>query len=164
MTAAIDVVNRILAELGPAPTARSLVEALIPEIADSCIVFRREANAYRIEAWAHLDPAKHPLLDELARIHRPAADDPRNPVATVGRSNKGVLVSWITRAHVERATDDPRVHAIFDAFGPRNIVVVPIRAGDYVLVAAMSNSPRKFYEDDLEFLTQLAGRIAPLLP
>jgi GAF domain-containing protein len=41
---------------------------------------------------------------------------------------------------------------------------VPIRAGDYVLVAAMSNSPRKFYEDDLEFLTQLAGRIAPLLP
>jgi GAF domain-containing protein len=30
MTAAIDVVNRILAELGPAPTARSLVEALIP--------------------------------------------------------------------------------------------------------------------------------------
>jgi hypothetical protein len=43
-------------------------------------------------------------------------------------------------------------------------VVVPIRNGDYVMVAAISDTPRKFFEDNLEFLTQLATRLAPLLP
>ena len=85
-------------------------------------------------------------------------------MAHVGRTGEGVLVTWITRQNIERATDDRRVHAIFDAFGPRNIVVVPIRDGDYVFVAAISDTPRKFIEDDLEFLTELATRLARLLP
>ena len=163
MTAAADLVTRILDELGPAPTLPQLIAALIPEIADSCLVFRRDHERYRLEAWGHIDPAKSALLDELAKIHQPSVEDPRDPVAIVGRSGRGVLVSWVTRQNVERVTDDRRVHALFDAFGPRNIVIVPIRNGDYVMVTVISDSPRRFFEDDLEFLTELADRLAPLL-
>jgi GAF domain len=164
MTASIDFVNRVLDELGPAPTPATLVAALVPAIADSGIVFQRLNDRYDIVAAGHIEPAKGPLLEELKRIHHPSVDDPRDPVALVGRTGTGALVMQATRQSVENATDDPRVHAIFDAFGPRNIVVVSVREGDYVLVAAISDTPRSFYEDDLEFFTQLATRVAPLLP
>jgi len=162
--AATDLLTRILEVLGPSPTPESLVAALIPETADTCIIFRRTGDQYDIVAWGHIDPAKGAVLERLTRIYHPSTDDQRDPIAGVGRSGKGVLVSWVTRNNIERATDDPRLHAIFDAFPPRNIVVVPMRNGDYVTVAAISDTPRKFYEDDLEFLTELSARIAPLLP
>jgi hypothetical protein len=56
------------------------------------------------------------------------------------------------------------VHPIFDALGPRNVVIVPVRNGEYVFVAAISDTPRQFIENDLEFLTEIATRLAPLLP
>ncbi len=164
MAALTDFVTQLLERLGGAPTADSLVGALVPEIADACLVFRRTSGRYDLVAWGHIDAAKGALLDDLATFHHPSADDPRDPVAHVGRLGKGVLVTWVTRQNIERATDDKRVHAIFDAFGPRNIVVVPVRNGDYVFVAAISDTPRKFIEDDLAFLTQLATRLAPVLP
>jgi hypothetical protein len=164
MAALTDFVTQLLERLGGAPTADSLVGALVPEIADACLVFRRTRGQYDLVAWGHIDAAKGALLDDLATFHHPSADDPRDPVAHVGRLGKGVLVTWVTRQNIERATDDKRVHAIFDAFGPRNIVVVPVRHGDYVFVAAISDTPRKFIEDDLAFLTQLATRLAPVLP
>lgn len=164
MPAQTDFAARIVSTLGKAPTAQALVSALVPETADSCIVFRRAEHRYSAVAWGHYDPAKTALLDQLAAIYHPDAADGRDPIATVGRSGRGVLVSWVTRANVERATDDPRVHAIYEAFGPRNLVVVPIRDGEYVMVASISDTPRKFIHDDLEFLTDLAARVAPLLP
>ena len=102
-------------------------------------------------------PGKAHGLDNLAAIYNTRTDDPRDPVALLGRTGKGVLVSTVTRAHIERATDDERVHAIFDAFGPRNIVVVPLRGGEYVIVAAVSDTPRSLYEDDLECLRVTAA-------
>jgi GAF domain-containing protein len=164
MTASIDFINRIVDELGPSATSETLVAAVVPEIADSCIVFRRAGNQYDVVASAHIEPAKASLLDEVKRIHHPSIDDPRDPVALVGSTGQGRLVMWPTREKIEAITDDPRMHAIFDAFGPRNIVVVPVRNGDYVLVAAISDTPRTFYEGDLEFFTDLATRVAPRLP
>ena len=164
MAASIDFINRIVEELGPRPTVDALVSAVVPETADSCIIFKRAGDRYDVVASAHIEPAKSRLLDELKRIHHPAVDDERDPVAIVGRSGEGRLVMWPTRRNIETITDDPRMHALFDAFGPRNIVVVPLRNGDYVLVAAMSDTPRTFYEDDLEFFNRLASRVAALLP
>ncbi len=114
-------------------------------------------------AYGHMDPDKSAVLDELAYVHRPAADGSRDPVAQVGRAGKGHVVAWVTRQNVERATADTRIHAIFDAIMPRNIVLVPVTGGDYVIVAAISDTPRRFFDDDLEFLTMLARRIAPML-
>lgn len=164
MTASIDFINRIVDELGPSPTPETLVAAVVPELADSCIVFRRAGNHYDVVASAHIEPAKSVLLEEVRRIHHPAIDDPRDPVALVGRTDQGLLVMWPTRQNIEAVTNDPRMHAIFDAFGPRNIAVVPMRHGEYVVVAAISDTPRTFYEDDLAFFTELATRVAPRLP
>jgi len=164
MAALTDFVRQIVEDLGATPTPDRLVAALVPELADACLVFRRAKDRYDFVAWGHIDPAKGALLDEMATFYHPSTDDPRDPVAHVGRLGKGVLVTWVTRQNIERATDDKRMHAIFDAFGPRNIAIVPIRNGDYVFVAAISDTPRKFIEDDLEFLTHLAARLALLLP
>jgi GAF domain-containing protein len=164
MAALTDFVRQIVEALGARPTPDRLAAALVPELADACLVFHREKDRYHLVAWRHIEPAKGALLDELATLYHPAVDDPRDPVAHIGRTGKGVLVTWVTRQNIERATDDTRVHAIFDAFGPRNIAVVPIRNGEYVFVAAISDTPRKFIEDDLEFMIELAARVAPLFP
>jgi hypothetical protein len=79
MTASTDFVTRILDELGPAPMPSTVIAALIPEIADSCLMFFRADGRYRMVAWGHIDPAKSALLDELATFHQPAVDDPRDP-------------------------------------------------------------------------------------
>ena len=111
----------------------------------------RENGRYRMVAWGHIDPTKGAVLDNPALIYTPRnrgraqSDRDRRPI---GPGRAGPVGE---RQNIERATDDTRVHDTFDAFGPRKIVVVPLRDGDYVMVAAISDTARSFYEDDLEF-------------
>jgi hypothetical protein len=74
------------------------------------------------------------------------------------------MSTWIRREQVETITSDARVHAIFDAIRPRNVVVVPLeRAGERygALVMALSSSGRRFIEGDLEFFREFAARVGP---
>lgn len=137
-----------------------------PELTDLAQVFVRRGDELHLVAYRHIDPTKHAVLSELARVHRPSLDHPTDPVALVVRTGEPRLVTWVRREHVERATSDPRVHAIFDAIQPRNIVIVPleregVRYG--AIVVAMSSTSRRFIEGDLEFMSELARSIGPRL-
>ena len=166
MSAAADYVTALLEGLGSSPSPQTVVEALVPEVADLVQLFVRVDNELRLIAFRHLDPDYHPVLEELAKIHRPSLDHPSDPVAHVVRTGEARWSQWIRRADVERVTADTRVHAMFDVLQPRGIVVVPLRRDGAcygALVVVLSSSGRRFIEGDLDFIAGLAARIAPLI-
>jgi GAF domain-containing protein len=164
MTAPADYLALLMNSVGPSPTAQRIVDALVPEFADLAQVFVSEGDRLRIVAFRHIDPEQHPVLEQLAAAHRPSIDDRRDPVAQVLRSGEPRMSTWIRREQVETITSDARVHSIFDAIRPRNVVVVPLeRAGERygALVMALSSSGRRFIEGDLEFFREFAARVGP---
>jgi hypothetical protein len=166
MVAATNHLTGLLEQIGSAPTAQDLVNALVPESVDIAQVFLVRDDRLQMVASRHIDPAYQPALDELARIHRPLLQDPRDPVAAVIRTGEPRLSTWVRRQDVERATSDVRVHEIFDVVQPRNIVVVPLERESVrygAIVVAMSSTSRRFIEGDLEFMCELATRVGPIL-
>lgn len=166
MTAAADFLTLLVRQLGDEPSALDVVSALVPEVADLAQVFLLDGNHLRLAAYRHINPEQHPVLDELARVHRPRLDHPTDPVAHVMRTREARLSTWIKREHVERATADARVHAIFDVIQPRNIVIVPLELDSDVfgaIVVAMSSSSRRFMEGDLEFMRGFAKQVSRIM-
>jgi hypothetical protein len=166
MASATDFVALLLERIGPAPTPDDVVKALVPEWADLAQLFARRGNEIHLLAYHHIDPAFHPILDELARVHRPSVDHATDPVASIIRTRTPRMTTWVQRKDVERATSDTRVHAMFDAIGPRNIVLVPLARGNEAygaLMVAMSASSRHFVDGDLEFMVFVAEKVGPIL-
>ena len=161
-----DFVTFLLEQVGAEPTPADVVAALVPEAVDLAQVFVVKGEELHLVSYCHIDPAFHPILEELARVHRPRLDSPIDPVAHVVRSGKPAMSRWIERRDVERATGDVRVHQIFDAIRPRNIIVVPLVAADRAfgaIVAAVSSSSRRLIEPDLELMASFARRVGPVL-
>jgi hypothetical protein len=155
-----DPVARLIRRLGDTPTPEGLVDAIVPEVADACIVFHREGTQLNIVALGHMDPAKHALLAELVDLYHPSTVDARDAIGIAAATGEGRVVSWITRQNVERASDDSRIHAVFEAVAPRSVVIAP--TGDYVIVTVISDTARRFFEDDVETLRTLGTRLRPM--
>lgn len=166
MTAEIPYLTALVASVGRAPTPQDVVDALVPEVADLAQLFLRVGDALRLVAFHHIDPEQHPILEELANVHRPSIDHPEDPVARVIRTGLGRISTWVRREDVERATKDTRVHNVFDVLQPRSVVIVPLsRDGNHfgALVIAFSTSRRQFVEGDLEFMREFAARVGPAI-
>jgi len=166
MGAAADFVTGLIERMGGSPSPQEAVDVLVPDVADVVQLFVRVGDELRLLAFRHIDPDYHPVLLELAAIHHPPLDHPTDPVALVVRTGEPRLSKWAQRAHVERATPDVRVHAIFDVLQPRALVVVPLRRDDTcygAMVVTLSSSGRHFIEGDLDFISGLAARLGPLI-
>ena len=166
MSAATDFLTMLIERLGPSPMPQDLVDALVPEAADFVQVFVRVGHELRLVAFRHIDPGYHPVLQELARVHHPSIDHPADPVAHVMRTCEPRLSTFVRREHVEHVTADTRVHAMFDVLRPRNVVIVPLQNADAcygALVIVLSSSSRRFMEGDLEFMSELAARVGPIV-
>jgi GAF domain-containing protein len=166
MSAATDFIAALIERLGPAPSPQEVVDVLVPEAADLVQMFVRVNDELRLTAYRHINPEHHPILQELATVHRPSIDHPTDPVALVMRTREARLSTWIQRAHVERVTPDTRVHAMFDVLRPRAIIIVPLSAGPVcygALVIVLSSSGRRFMEGDLEFMKEFAARVGPIV-
>ena len=164
MAASTDYLTGLVAGLGTSPSPQALVDALVPETADLVQLFVRVGDELRLVAFRHINPDHHPVLEELARVHRPSIHDPADPVAHVVRTGEARLSTWVRRDQVERVTPDTRVHAMFDVLRPRNIVIVPLAgpSGRYgALVIVLSSSGRTFVQGDLEFMREFAERVGP---
>lgn len=166
MSAAADFLTILIDRLGASPSPQDVVDALVPEAADLVQAFVRVDDELRLVAFRHIDPEHHPVLQELAAIHRPSIDHPADPVARVIRTGEPRLSTWVRREHVEEVTSDTRVHAMFDVLRPRNIVIVPLCRNQVcygALVIVLSSSGRRFIEGDLEFMQEFAARLGPKL-
>jgi GAF domain-containing protein len=166
MTAAADYLTSLVQAIGSSPSPQDVVDVLVPEAADLVQVFARHGDELRLVAYRHIDPEHHPVLEELAKIHRPSIDHPTDPVAHVMRTGEARLITWVTREDVERVTPDNRVHAMFDVLQPRNIVFVPLCRENTcygALVVTLSSSGRRFMEGDLEFMREFGAKVGPAI-
>lgn len=164
MSPSTDFLTMLVDRVGASPSLQDVADGLVPEAADFVQAFVRCGNELRMVAFRHIDPGHHPVLQELANVHRPSIDHPADPVAHVMRTCQPRLSTWVRRRHVEQVTADTRVHAMFDVLQPRNIVIVPLCRDDGcygALVVVLSSSGRRFIEGDLEFMQEFAARVGP---
>jgi signal transduction histidine kinase/PAS domain-containing protein len=134
----LDAASTLLtASLDYEDTLRSLVHLAVPEYADWCVLdlVTPDGTAVRA-AWAHRDPDKAMLLEEMVRAYPPGsrADGAPSLLAAV-RDGRSVLFAEMTPARMrEAAVDDRHTEALL-ALGASSSLVVPLVAHGRVIGA-----------------------------
>jgi signal transduction histidine kinase/putative methionine-R-sulfoxide reductase with GAF domain len=163
--------QRIAADAGAAlnatldytATLDALANAIVPQLADWCLVDVVSADG-RLERVlnAHADPAKADLLAQLRTQWPPMPDDGVGSPA-VARTRESVLAPEIDDDVLVRAAkDDDHLRALRE-LGFCSYMCVPIEAGPRllgVLTFVTSESGRRYDEADLALATDLAARAA----
>ena len=152
------------ASLDHEKTLANLAALAVPTIGDYCLIHVvDEGGAIRQVAAAHVDPAKEPLLRELARRLTPDPDNPAGVVARVLRQREPQLIENVPPGWAGEITDDPEVHRIGRELGARSALVIPlISHGEAfgTLTLAFSESGRIYGREDLDLAEELARRAA----
>jgi len=104
--------------------------------------------------------------EEIARRYRaypPDIDSMQSPVSRALRTGRPELITEVTTELMERAARDTEQLSLAVQLGVRSIIVVPLVARGQTLGAmtlVMSDSGRRFGQDDLAFAHELASRAA----
>jgi PAS domain S-box-containing protein len=161
----------LLADAGEDLTAALEVDAVVgalaslcvPQLADWCVIDVLAAGG-RLErvAVAHADPAHGELAAELERR---SGSDSATPggVAKAMRSGRAELVPEVVDDLLEVAAEDETHLAVLRELGVRSAMIVPLRARGRTLGAVSllgAKSGRRFDEDDLGFVEEIARRAA----
>lgn len=161
---------RILAEAGTTlatsldyhETLTRLARMAVPVLADWSMIDVLEAGQLKRIEVAVSDRSKA----EFARRYRDFPPDPNSihsPVSRVLRTGKPELISEVTTEVMERAARNSEHIRMAQVLGVRSIIVVPLVARGQTLGAltlVMSESGRRFGQDDLAFAHELATRAA----
>ncbi|HVE79899.1 MAG TPA: ATP-binding protein [Gemmatimonadaceae bacterium] len=141
---------------------RSVARLAVPALGDWCIVDVLDLGERRVRrvARVHADPAKRPLLDEMAERYPP---DPTRP--TLGRdalqTGRVQLYAELSDAFLAAYARDARHAELVRAIGARSAIVAPLIARDraYAVLALFSGT-RHFDDADLALIEELARRVA----
>lgn len=146
-------------------TLQRLAEQLVPDQADYCVIYVRDANnQLRRQGRAHVDAEKIALLDEIEQLNPIDADGPTQVARVIQAGRAQLIDSYQQPSWALRPT--ARYRAIWQALGPRQGIVVPLQARGYTigaLMLVMSESPRQLHESDLSFAEQIADRAAMVI-
>src|SRR5262249_25844026 len=143
-----------------------LTRALVPDVADWCVVYlvRRDGSIRRITPH-YDDPDKQAVMDALARI-APRANwqtDSR-PLAGAIKTGRSVLVRQVTDEWLAQTVGDDRDRrSIVERMRARSLMMIPLVARGATLGAMTftSSEPGRHYtEDDVAFAEDVAGRVA----
>jgi PAS domain S-box-containing protein len=140
-----------------------LARALAVELADWCLIYATDAERPADpSAWAaaHVDPGQQQALERLAQL-LPQHASPESEFTRVLNGAAPVLLTHVTPAHQQAATDSPEVLALFERLTIGSAVVVPSTArGTRVATMVLVRGPDHpaFSADDLADLTDLAAR------
>jgi PAS domain S-box-containing protein len=144
-------------------TLERVARMIVPGLADWCgIEMVDEQGESHQVAVAHIDPAKVQMAHDLRRRYPPDPDAPTGVPAIV-RGGPAELYSEIPEALIERAARDEEHLELIRALGMRSAMTVPMRIGDEtlgVITLVSAESGRRFDEDDLAFVQDLALRAA----
>ncbi len=144
-------------------TLERLARMIVPGLADWCgIEMVDEQGEPHQVAVAHVDPAKVELAHDLRRRYPPDADAPGG-VPAILRGAPAELYSDIPAELIERAARDEEHLELIRQLGMRSGMAVPMRLGGEtlgVITLVSAESGRRFEEDDLAFVEDLALRAA----
>lgn len=158
---------RLLAKAGTLATSldreqtlRQLVELVVPEQADFCMVDLLQDGALVRVAVAHRDPAQAALLPPVRRRMGPRAQAGTEAVL---RTMKPELIPVVTEAWLVAATRDPSHLEAARRIGTTSWLSVPMLARGKavgVLTLGMVDARRSFGAEDVPLAEGLADRAA----
>ncbi|MGZ6695328.1 MAG: GAF domain-containing SpoIIE family protein phosphatase [Solirubrobacteraceae bacterium] len=143
-------------------TLRSVVDLVVPEIADWCGIFLAasdEQGGDRDITSRHPDPAIEDMLVSIRRARR--TNGSASETLRVVRSGESVLATDVRDAHVPDATAEQR--AQMDRLAARSYMIVPLLVRGAAIGAMTLLSTREgrhYAAEDLAFAESLAERVA----
>jgi PAS domain S-box-containing protein len=158
--------QRLLAQAGAAlastldydHTVRTLVEFVVPELADCCFIDVCEptGGARRIEsAWSPV--LSHGQPERLTR----RSNDEDAVSSKLLRESEAVLISRVNGEVLNRLTTDPDELARLRSANVRYVIVAPLNVGGRKLGTLATVAVRRSYKNtDLELMNELARRAA----
>jgi GAF domain-containing protein/anti-sigma regulatory factor (Ser/Thr protein kinase)/PAS domain-containing protein len=136
-----------------------LARLTVPELGDWCWidVVEEDGNVHNV-VTEHSDPTKAELARELRRRY---PVDPQGPagVAAVVSEGKSQLYTEIGDSLLREATRTEEELDLYRRLGPQSAIVSPLRARGRmlgVLTLISSEGPRRYDEDDLAFVEEIA--------
>lgn len=142
-------------------TLASLVQLIVPGIADCCSVYVSDSDGkMRPVASAHADPAKRELLWDILRRYPPDPND-ATPLSEVVRTGVTRFVPEITSAMLPGITRDAEHLEMVESLGIRSYIAVPLQARGRifgVINTLFTDSGRRYSSADLALVESLASR------
>lgn len=142
-----------------------LARALIPRLADFCLIFLAVDGHVRCVASAHVTAEGQRLLRSLTRVYKITRNDPVSTVAHVLRTGRPKLRAEI-RNEPTAPLADLRVFTLHRRLGTRSALVVPIGDAPNVMGAislCYAESRRGYTAHDLRAARRLATLAASFL-
>lgn len=140
---------------------RRLAHLSVRCLADWCVIDVVEGDQIRRAAFAHVDPAKRPLLEELQARHPPAHRSP-HAATRVLRTREPVLMPEVSEEDLSAVCDDEEHAALVRGIGTRTLLAVPLvmrgRAVGAITLGAAG--ARRYGRADLEMAEEVASRAA----
>jgi PAS domain S-box-containing protein len=156
--------SRALAtSLEPGTTLSSLVELLVPTIADACIVQALdEHDVLQPVLVKHRDAQRSSTLERVIRRWPCAPDNGASP-ATVMRTERAIVITQFSDEQVAACSHDEEHLEELRALAVQSLLCVPLQARGRTLGALtmlLAESGRSFDETDLSFAEAFAGWVA----
>ncbi len=139
-----------------------LARALVPALADWCVVDVVERGFEQHVAVAHVDPAKEELARELQRLYQPISS-PRSPMRHVLESRQPWWIAELNAEITVSGADDPRYLDLVRQLDPKSLVSVALtgRTGALGVISFLqSDSNRRFSPEDVQLAQEVAERAA----
>ncbi len=158
-----DITTRLAAAAEEKDQLQSLVDALVPAMADFATVeIPTPEGPPRLIALSHSDPARAEDLRRLRQRYALSPDEP-NAVARTLATGETRIVERIDQDMIERFTVDPAARALLTSLAPCSSAAVPLSIAGTVIGALLlgyAASGRHYGADDAEFLQSLAAKAA----
>lgn len=154
-----DVSVSLSESLDPTLSLERLAQPLVPTLADWCVVDVFEGQELRSVAFAHRNPRKRVIVEELALGGGPLSAWPS--VEAVVRSGKPYFADLIDDAELARMSDVPERLGRLRELGCRSLISVPLEARGVrlgALTCVFSAPLRRYRPADLQLMLALAHR------
>ncbi|MDC0676284.1 sensor histidine kinase [Sorangium atrum] len=145
-----------------AETLSRVAQLSVRSLCDWCVIDLVEGGEIRRISWAHRDPAKESLLEELERRYPPGRVSPR-PAARILRSGEPLLVPEVSEAILREYCEDDGKARLIRELGIHGFITVPLVARGQAIgaLSIISSVPERRYGDaDLELVQEVARRAA----
>ncbi|WP_437922570.1 AAA family ATPase [Sorangium sp. So ce291] len=145
-----------------AETLSRIARLSVRSLCDWCVIDVVEGGEARRTCWAHVDPAKEPLLEELGRRYPPGRDSSR-PAARVLRDGGPLLFSEFPEEVLRTYCPDDAHARLIRELGTHSLISVPLvaRGQPIGVLSVVSSAPARSYgEADLELVQEVAHRAA----
>jgi serine phosphatase RsbU (regulator of sigma subunit)/PAS domain-containing protein len=150
----------VSSSLDMATTLDKLAWAVVPEVADWCIVDMPDARGVvRPVAMAHIDGVQRERLAEM-RAHYPPGDSDESPAGVV-RHGRAALIPEVTDEQMAAYARDEHHLELMRALETRSVAVVPLAAGDRTIgtiTVATAESGRRLGPEELALLEEVGRR------